>query len=136
MNYAIIGSTNYKRLDLVRAFIQRHLPADARVVSGGATGVDSEAEREARALGHEVYVIRAQWIQNGRYIKSAGKQRNPLIIAEADRVVAFWNGEDGGTRQGIELARKQYKPLLIVYEDGTMRREEPESAPTQAELWQ
>lgn len=40
--------------------------------------------------------------------------RNGWIIADADQVVAFWDGASRGTKDSIERARKLGKPLHIV----------------------
>jgi hypothetical protein len=128
MRYAIVGSQGFVRLDLVRKFVAK-LPNDAVVVSGGAVGPDTIAEESARSRGLTTKVIPAKWNELG---KGAGMARNPAIIGQADKVVAFWDGKSPGTRNAISLARKAGKPLLIIWEDGTTRREEPGQ---QLQLW-
>ena len=41
-------------------------------------------------------------------------KRNAQIIAEADQVVAFWDGKSPGTRNTIDRAKRANKPLEII----------------------
>lgn len=109
MNVAIVGSRDYSNLEAVRAYVQS-LPKDTVIVSGGARGVDSVAEQEARKCGLKVLIFPAEW---EKYGKSAGYRRNVDIVTAADQVVAFWDGESRGTQHSINLARAQGKPLEI-----------------------
>jgi YspA, cpYpsA-related SLOG family len=109
MKIAIVGSRDFPQLERVDAFVDALSPGDV-VVSGGARGVDSRAERRARARGLEVVIIPADWDRHGR---SAGFKRNHDIIAAADRVAAFWDGTSRGTAHSIQLARKAGKRVDI-----------------------
>ncbi len=106
---AIIGSRAYSNLEYVRLYV-RGLSKDTTVVSGGARGVDKVAESEARKCGLNVISIPAEW---DKYGKSAGFRRNHDIIAQADRVVAFWDGTSKGAKHFIDIAQKQGKPVII-----------------------
>lgn len=105
---AVVGSRIYPRLDLVREYV-RGLPRDAEVVSGGAVGVDSAAEGEARARGLAVRVFRPDWSRG----PSAGHARNAEVVAAADRVVAFWDGSSAGTRSAMRIAYRERKTLEV-----------------------
>ena len=113
MRVAVIGSRKFPDLELVSAFV-RDLPPGTWVVSGGAPGVDTTAELSARLSSLPTLVFRAEW---ERYGKSAGMRRNADIIANADKVCAFWDGESKGTLNSINLAKSNRKPLVIVYPD-------------------
>jgi len=89
-----------------------HLPKSTVIVSGGARGIDREAETAARVRGMQVDIYPADW---ERYGKSAGFIRNQAIVENCDRVVAFWNGESKGTHHTIDLACERGKPVLIIY---------------------
>lgn len=110
MKVAIIGSRRYHSLQLVRAYVAS-LNEDDWVVTGGAMGVDLEAEGAARERKLPFLVFPAQW---ERYGRSAGYKRNILIVQYADRVVAFWDGKSKGTQNTIELAERMDKPVEIV----------------------
>jgi len=109
MKVAVVGSRDYRRLDLVRSFVAG-LHADTVVVSGGARGVDTEAEEAAEARGLEVVVLEPEWDRLGR---AAGLIRNKDIVNAADRVVGFWDGASRGTVHSLRLAVKSGKPVLV-----------------------
>ena len=117
MKVAIIGSRGYPDPDCVRAYV-RALPADSVVVSGGARGVDRIAVDEAKRCGLETEVYPALWELEGR---SAGFRRNRRLVAAADRVVAFWDGESRGTRHAIDVATVLKKPLVVIRVDGELK---------------
>ena len=120
VTYAIVGSRDFPALELVSLFIARHLPPNARVVTGDARGVDKTVIRLCESLNIVCEVCRAQWHYYGR---GAGLKRNRDIISKADKVVVFWDGKSTGSEDDIELARAAQKPLLIIYPDGSTRRE-------------
>jgi predicted Rossmann fold nucleotide-binding protein DprA/Smf involved in DNA uptake len=79
------------------------LPPGTVVVSGGADGVDTWAEADARRRGLQVEVHRPDYRMYGR---RAPLKRNDLIVARSDGVVAFWDGKSKGTAYTIEAARR------------------------------
>ena len=111
---AIVGSRHFPRLDLVEAFVASLAP-ETVVISGGAQGVEDAAERAARARGLEVIVFHADWKAYGR---QAGPMRNPEIVAQADRFVAFWDGRSQGTLDTIVQAVNANLPVEIFDSDG------------------
>lgn len=111
---AIVGSRGFRRQDLVQDFVDQ-LPAGSVVVSGGARGVDQFAEEAAKARGLETLIFLADW---KRYGRRAGPVRNEEIIANCDRVVAFWDGSSRGTLNAIVLAHRAELPIEIIDADG------------------
>lgn len=109
MRVAIVGSRDYPDENAVREYV-RSLPSDTIVVSGGARGVDSWAADEAWKQKLAIRIYRAKWEKHGR---RAGFLRNLEIVANADRIVAFWDGMSNGTRHTIDLARRSTKPVEI-----------------------
>jgi hypothetical protein len=111
MNVAIVGSRTGVNEQAVRRFVrslaQKH--PGASVVSGGARGVDSWAEDEARRLDMPRLVYLPDW---ERFGKSAGFRRNSEIVNAADVVVAFTTGSRG-TAHTISLARAAAKPVHV-----------------------
>lgn len=114
MKVGIVGSRGFSDLEQVRAYV-RTLAPGTTVVSGGAAGVDSAAEEEARRLGLPVQIIKPEW---ARYGRRAGFLRNKDIVNAADRVVAFWDGKSRGTSHTIKLAEVANKLQSVV----TVRR--------------
>ncbi len=86
------------------------------IVSGGAKGADTLAEKYAADNGIEIKVFPAEWSKYGR---SAGPIRNKKMLdfisgSGNPLVVAFWDGKSRGTKNTIETARKMKIATLIV----------------------
>lgn len=77
--------------------------------------MDRWAEQAAKGEGLETDIYPANWGEHG---KAAGFIRNRTMVEEADRVVAFWDGESRGTRHSIKLAMETQKPLDIYVRRG------------------
>ena len=112
MKLAIVGSRNYAHLNEVERYVS-NLPKDTIIISGGAAGVDMEAVNVARKVGLNYKTILPQW---DKYGKVAGLRRNLLIIAEADEVIAFWDGKSRGTKHSIDIAKMSHIPVKIYDE--------------------
>jgi hypothetical protein len=78
------------------------------IISGGALGVDSLAEEYAYNSGIPIKVIKADWTEYG---KAAG----PIMLEEAQAVLAIWDGESKGTKHMIDITKKAKKPLYILH---------------------
>lgn len=85
------------------------------IVSGGARGVDSLAERLANEENFLLKVFPADW---NKYGKSAGPIRNRQMveyIKEKDGVcLIFWDGQSRGTKNDIDLC-KEYNIKYKVF---------------------
>lgn len=81
------------------------------VLSGCARGADYLGE--AWALEHKIPLDRypADWNRNGR---AAGYIRNDLMAAQAEALIALWDGASAGTRHMIE--RAQIRQLRVHVE--------------------
>lgn len=111
---AIVGSRDFRNLRAVTDYVNA-LPLDAKVISGGAKGVDAWAAMVARHRGMAVEEIYADWDAHG---KSAGYKRNVLLVEKADRVVAFWSGTSKGTKHTIDIARNAGKLCEVIMDEG------------------
>ena len=106
MRLAIVGCRHFDNYELFCKCIESLDMLDniEYIVSGGATGADSLAERYAREHAIPFKVYPANWAKYGR---SAGYRRNKQIVDDADYVVAFWDYKSAGTKSTITLAREQ-----------------------------
>ncbi len=108
MKLAIIGSRNIQNID-----ISPYIPEGVtEIISGGANGVDSLAERYADYKRLSKHIIRPQY---DKYpAKAAPIKRNDVIIATCDQMLAFWDGESKGTSSIITKMKKTGKPVIII----------------------
>ena len=114
MKIAIVGSRNFNNYELMSNSIlsKFNLTDIDAVVSGGAKGADSLAERFAHENNLLLHVKEADWKQYGR---AAGPKRNKLIVDEADVVIAFPSPSSKGTLNTIKLAKKAGKRVEVQY---------------------
>lgn len=114
----VVGSRTFNDYAFMKRKLDHILQNKDRVVivSGGARGADSLAERYAKEKGYPTKVFKANW---DRYGKQAGFLRNREMhkyIAKAkDRgVVAFWQNQSKGTAHNFELAEEYHNPIRII----------------------
>lgn len=119
MRVTIVGSRNFPKdsIGLLWNVIQQ-LPADSVVVSGGAAGIDQQAEMWAKARGLQTEIYLPDWLLG----VGAGMMRNSILIERAERVIAFYDGSSKGTADSIRKAKKAKKPLEVWYADGNVER--------------
>jgi len=106
---AVVGGRNFHDYNLLKRVLTDRLPF--HLVSGGARGADSLAEKFAEEFGLSKTIFLPEW---GKYGRSAGFRRNHLIIQEADEVIAFWDGYSKGTAHSIKLAERMGKPIVVI----------------------
>lgn len=113
MVVAFAGSRDFpiEKREAVYEMVGTVARAGARVVSGGAKGVDTWAEDAARFHGVLAHVYYADWV---RYGPKAGVIRNEEMVAAADAVVAFWDGRSSGTADTIDRARRVGKIVRVI----------------------
>lgn len=79
------------------------------VVCGMARGPDLAGREWATWHGIDVVEMPAQWDRHGN---AAGPLRNAEMARIADRLLAFWDGKSGGTRDMIDKMR--YRKWMVV----------------------
>lgn len=114
MKVGIVGSRGFADLEAVAEYV-RSLPPGTTVVSGGARGVDSVAEKEAERAGlpTEVYRVDAEGVSSRAEFSRRAHARNQLIVDASDRLVAFWDGYSRGTLDSIRRAHAAGKPVEV-----------------------
>ena len=106
MKVAVIGSRS-----LTVQNLGEYLPQGVtEIVSGGAKGIDTCAREYAQRNGLKLTEFFPDYQKYGR---TAPLKRNLQIIAYADIVVVFWDGESHGTRFVIERCRKMNKKVIL-----------------------
>lgn len=112
MKIAIIGSRS-----LINAEISRYIPGNVtEIISGGAIGIDTLAEKVADERRISKSIIRPEY---DKYGKKAPLIRNKEIVERADYIIAFWDGKSRGTKFTIDYAKKLNKKVRIYVKGGT-----------------
>lgn len=114
---AVVGSRAFKNWNQLKTVLDDLLEEDDEIVSGGALGVDSMAQRYAKETGHNIKIYYPKY---ARFGKPATFIRNKDIVADSHVVVAFYaKGKfgSGGTANSAEWARKLGKELLEFEEE-------------------
>lgn len=115
----VVGSRDFNDYDFVKRkldhILKNHFDKVV-IVSGGAKGADSCAERYAAEKGYECVVFHAEW---DKYGKVAGYIRNKKMheyIAKAQHrgCVAFWKNKSKGTSHNFDLAKEFNTPIRII----------------------
>lgn len=118
MKLAIVGThqideseENYQRM---RTIVIQNMRGDrvSEIISGGAKGIDTMAERLAKEFKVPMKIFPAQW---DKYGKAAGPIRNKDIIDSCDECIAFPDQASRGTINSIKLAARQEKVRRVVF---------------------
>lgn len=110
MKIGVVGSRSITTYKVVREAIEESpwlgyvppRPPSDTIVSGGAAGVDTLAERYADYNDTDIEVLEPDWEDwsDGH----PAKVRNSKIIEQSDAVIAVWDGKSNGTRDSIDKA--------------------------------
>jgi hypothetical protein len=105
------------------------LPPGSVVIHGNCSGVDLMADESARAVGHGVEALAANW---GRHGKAAGPIRNGVMLGRlctlraggfGVAVIAFHNDPSlgRGTAHMVRIARAAGIPVAVYDAEGSRR---------------
>ena len=112
MKVAVIGSRNIRDFDAVYRLMCENIPKNcSEIVSGGALGADSLAEKYAKENGLHLTVFLPEY---EKYGKMATIIRNTKIMEYADIVYAFWDMKSRGTAASIKKCIEIDKPFKII----------------------
>ena len=85
--------------------------APTTIFHGGAAGADRHVSAACVELGLDCYAFPARYDEHG---KAAPHVRNDQMLAQADRVIAFWDGKSRGTKSVIDKARKRGLEVEVI----------------------
>lgn len=115
MNLAIVGSRDFKDEEIFNELVESLLEETGKpelIISGGATGADTFAEKYAKKNDIPTKIFLPDWHTFG---KSAGPMRNKEIVNLANFMIAFRTTPDSiGTNNSIGLAIKKKIPIRII----------------------
>ncbi|MBQ8497220.1 MAG: hypothetical protein IJ489_07205 [Clostridia bacterium] len=102
MKLLIIGSRSIETFDL-----SDYVTKDTElIITGGASGMDSLAEKFADQHKISKLVLRPQY---HIYKKAAPLKRNEKMVDLADEILVIWDGKSKGTEYTIKYAQKRNK---------------------------
>lgn len=109
MRVAVVGSRN------LTIEISKYIPKDmVLLISGGARGIDSLAEKYADNNGISKLIFKPDY---KKYEEKAPLIRNKLIVQNADLIIAIWNGVSTGTKFTIDYAKSLGKKIKLFLID-------------------
>jgi hypothetical protein len=114
MNVGVVGSRSFNDYPLLEKTLNNIIEnkEDVTIVSGGARGADTLAERYANENQLELVVFKAEW---DKYGKGAGFIRNKVIWDNMDICIAFWDGKSKGTKHSIDVYHNtDILPFILV----------------------
>lgn len=115
MDVAIVGGRDFDDYEQFKSCVNGEKIKFKSIISGGARGVDTLAERYAKEIGVPLKIYWPDWTKHG---KAAGPIRNRQIIESSDCVIAFWDEKSPGTRSSLKIAEELEKPTtLFVYRE-------------------
>lgn len=111
---AIVGSrdfTDYETFQQALAEFISEYGMPTSIISGGARGADSMAEKWSLEEDIPIVIYYPDWNTYGR---AAGPIRNSQIVNDATHMIAFPVGESRGTQDSIRKARAKRIPLKVI----------------------
>ena len=115
MRVAIIGSRSIEQNHLQKFAYEKiceNVPANVtEIVSGGAIGIDTLAEKFAKSNGIKTKIFLPDY---DKYGKRAPIITNDEIISYAQYVIALWDGKSHGTAYTISKCVENGVPVRII----------------------
>lgn len=110
MKLLIVGSRNIRSFDL-----SAHIPPQTDlIISGGASGIDTIAEKYADQHKISKLILRPKY---DCYGKAAPLKRNEQMVDLADEVLIVWDGISRGTQYTLDYVKKQNKPFILLIKE-------------------
>jgi predicted Rossmann fold nucleotide-binding protein DprA/Smf involved in DNA uptake len=106
---AVVGSREFKNFKQLDEVVRHYVAPEDWIVSGGAQGADSMAQRWRRENGGTILIHYPFWHVNEVFDRGAGFTRNAKIVESADKVLAFYRKghfREGGTLNTANWAEK------------------------------
>lgn len=109
MKVAIIGSRGFDDYELLKKELSKH--EISLIISGGAKGADSLAEKFADEHNIEKLIFKPEYQIYG---KKATFVRNQQIVENCEKLIAFWDELSKGTESTIKKAVKKGKDVEVI----------------------
>lgn len=107
MKLLVVGSRSITDFD-----ISRYIPPNVdTIISGGACGIDSLAEKYADMHRISKYILRPRYDLYGH---AAPLKRNEKMVDMADEVLIIWDGISKGTQYTLKYTKKENKAFTLI----------------------
>ena len=110
MKIGVVGSRGFKDYRKLEKELNK-MENITEIVSGGAKGADTLAREFAEKNDIKLTEFTPDYKKYGR---GAPIRRNKEIVEYSDQIIAFWDGKSRGTKNTIDIAKKQGKPVTII----------------------
>lgn len=113
---AIVGGRDYNNHNNFKVIVDNYIKeigTPSEIVSGGADGVDTMAEKYAKENNINTKIFKPDYDKYG-HGPDAPKMRNTEIVAYATHVLALPTVKSRGTYDSINKAKKMNKILKII----------------------
>ena len=107
MKLLIVGSRGINNFDL-SSYVSDKVDT---IISGGACGIDTLAEKYADSHNISKYIIRPKYHLFGR---AAPLKRNKEMVDIADSILVIWDGKSKGTEFTIKYAKSINKECTVI----------------------
>lgn len=112
----VVGSRSITDYEYIKNTLDKYRNSDTVIVSGGAKGVDTLAERYADENNLQKVIMKADWDKYGKragYIRNA--EMHKFISDKEDKLcIAFWDGYSKGTAHNFNLAKQYNNPIIVL----------------------
>ncbi len=112
----VVGSRSITDYEYIKNTLDKYCNSDTVIVSGGAKGVDTLAERYADENNLQKVIMKADWDGYGKragYIRNA--EMHKFISGKEDKLcIAFWDGNSKGTAHNFNLAKQYNNPIIVL----------------------
>lgn len=109
MKLAVVGSRSFSDYPRLRDLLDDIRDNIDLIISGGAAGTDSLAQRWCQERGVPILIFYPNWSALG---KQAGLIRNSKIVDACDEMIAFTQGSSG-TADSINKATQAGKKVHV-----------------------
>jgi predicted Rossmann fold nucleotide-binding protein DprA/Smf involved in DNA uptake len=111
MKIGIVGGRNFTDYQKLKKHLDSIKDQITEIISGGAKGADSLAERYAIENNIPLTKYLPEWNKFG---KRAGIIRNEYIVKDSDQIIAVWDGVSKGTKNTIQTTAKHGKSIYVL----------------------
>ena len=114
MNIVVIGNRKGWTYEFVKKKLKElNVYKSDVIISGGAEGVDTFAQRYAKEIGAEIIII---YPDPDKPSPKRFFDRNKLIVLRGHVIIAFNKKEltHSGTQYAIDFARQQKKEVILI----------------------